>query len=242
MFPGHPGGARAPSPPRLPPGRTLSAQAGRREHGAVYSPAPDPARGAPRTQSSSRGSGGGGRRADWAAGPGRPAGMGPALPGARGGRRRGARGAGRAQEGAGQAARTSLGAGAEARASLSSRIDKALIRRWPRPAPPPARPRGGGGPRTGLPAARPPARRRAPRAPPVRPPPRRAPHAPFFPRPQTPQLYPYRPGTSLSDPASSRLPTPSLGPGGPQSRFHTPRPLPRTQPSAVCPFSVACSP
>lgn len=78
--------------------------------------------------------------------------MGPALPGARGGqRRRGAR------EGEDWAARTSLGAGAEARASLSSRIDKALMRSWPRPAPPPARGGGEWRPRTGFSAARLPA-------------------------------------------------------------------------------------
>lgn len=91
LFPGCPGGACAPSPPppppRLPSGHTLFSQAGKGEQGAGYSRAPDPSRGAPRTQNSSRGSSGGGRRADWAAGPRRPAGMGPALPGARGGQR-----------------------------------------------------------------------------------------------------------------------------------------------------------
>lgn len=60
--------------------------------------------------------------------------------------------------------RWAMGAGAEAGASPRRRIDKALMWRSPRPAPPPARPGPGGGagvrrgPRTGLPAAHPPAR------------------------------------------------------------------------------------
>lgn len=73
-------------PPRLPPRGTRSCLPwGGEEQGARYSRAPDPPRGTPRTQSNrgdhSEDSGLGCRRADWAAGPGRPAGMGVARSG-----------------------------------------------------------------------------------------------------------------------------------------------------------------
>lgn len=204
-------------------------------------PAPDPARGAPRTQSSSRGQ----RRrrqlplfADWAAGPGSRRAWGRRCRGARRAAAR-ARGAGRAQEGAGQAARTSLGAGAEARASLNSRIDKALMRRWPtRPRPRPG-PGGGGPPHAASPPPAAPEGTASPTPSGLRP---AAHRTRRFPAAPNPQLYPYRPGTSLSF-TRLRLPTPSLGPGGPNRvsippppRFLAPSPRP------LCPFSVACGP
>lgn len=241
MFPGRPGGARAPSPRSCPRGarsrprreegnRTpgthgllirLSAPRGRRVAvgAAAAAAAARIGRRGPSGRRAwgrrcrGRAAGGGGRRL----------------------RRRGVRGWRPAREGAGWAARTSLGAGAEAGASLSSRIDKALMRRWPRPAPPPARP-GPGGAAGPAPASRPPARPRAPRAPPVRPPPRRAPRAPC-PAARKPPLSPCQPENSLSNPASSRLPTPNLRPGAPNPVFI---PLPTSLHPAFSPVPLKC--
>jgi hypothetical protein len=74
-----------PSPATTPRGAGSRLPWGGGEQGARYSRAPDPPRGTPRTQSNrgdhSEDSGRGGRRADWATGPGRPAGMGVARNG-----------------------------------------------------------------------------------------------------------------------------------------------------------------